>query len=252
MKQLTFFSRNSICIRRILSSRFTFPVKKFIKLMKSEQFVKEPKKNRFAWTLDESKYLDTNQIKALRKVCKKARDVSLKQRKFVHVRDWFMIELGLFSGLRVAEMANLKCGDLHINNKQSSLSVRNGKGNRPRTVRLKKEFKHECLWFLKRGKTIGQDISSGAHLLTAARGTPLTKRALQKAFKRCAKNARLESYYSVHCLRHTYGSHLYKASKYNLRLVQEQLGHSSIKTTQIYVNLINDDVEQALENLYGK
>jgi site-specific recombinase XerD len=186
----------------------------------------------------------------MRRACKKARSNGLKRGKSAPVRDWFMIELGLFSGLRVQEMANLKCGDFHINNEQCSLSVRKGKGNKSRTVRLKEECKDECLWFFEWKKTIGQDIGSEAHLLTTNKGTPLTKRSLQKAFKRCAKRAGIESHYSIHCLRHTYGSHLYKASNHNLRLVQEQLGHSSVRTTEIYTSLMDTDAKEAAEKLY--
>jgi site-specific recombinase XerD len=42
---------------------------------------------------------------------------------------------------------------------------------------------------------------------------------------------------------------LYKASKYNIRLVQKQLGHSSIQTTQIYADVLSDDAAVAVENL---
>ena len=42
---------------------------------------------------------------------------------------------------------------------------------------------------------------------------------------------------------------LYKASGYNLRMVQKQLGHSSITTTTVYSDVLNKDLEDALENL---
>jgi len=51
-------------------------------------------------------------------------------------------------------------------------------------------------------------------------------------------------------LRHTYGTFLLKASQ-NIKLVKEQLGHASIKTTEIYISLINEDRREALERLYG-
>jgi integrase/recombinase XerC len=75
---------------------------------------------------------------------------------------------------------------------------------------------------------------------------------LQYDFKRVAKAAGLDSHYSIHCLRHTYATHLLKAGKYNLRLVQEQLGHSSVKVTEVYTKLIDADVSAAVERLYGR
>ena len=46
-------------------------------------------------------------------------------------------------------------------------------------------------------------------------------------------------------LRHTYATLLYKSSGNNLRLVQQQLGHSSVQTTTVYANVMNEDVEKA-------
>lgn len=225
---------------------------KFIKLMKNELFKKKQKKNNFRWAIDESKYLNLKKIESLRNTCEKARDLALKRGKATAIREWFMIELGLFTGLRVKEMADLKCGDLHIQGDESSLRVRNGKGNKPRTVCLKQEFKYECRWFLKWKKKSGQSIDAGAFLFTNSQGRQLTKRALQKAFKRCIAKAGLDSHYSIHCLRHTFGAYLYKSSNHNLRLVQEQLGHSSVKTTEVYASLMDTDAKEAVEILYKR
>lgn len=213
--------------------------------MNSEQ--NKPKTRKpFNWTLDESKYLNLDKVNKLRTTCQKSKALALR----TPVRDWFMVELGLFSGLRVEEMTDLRVSDLHIKEEESSLTVRKGKGDKSRTVYLKKAFKNECLSYLNWKQSQGQDIRSEAHLLTGPKDKRLTTRALQKAFKRCMKKAGLDNNYSIHCLRHTYGSHLYKASQYNLRLVQEQLGHSSIRTTQVYANLMDNDVKKAAENLY--
>jgi len=77
----------------------------------------------------------------------------------------------------------------------------------------------------------------------------MTTRAIQKAFKRCARRAHLADFYSIHCLRHTYACFLLKASNWNLRFVQKQLGHSRITTTQIYADILMPDVKKALDRL---
>lgn len=110
-----------------------------------------------------------------------------------------MIELGLFTGLRVEEMTNLKCGDLLLDKSRSSIIVQKGKGNKKRIVHIGSEFKNTCLTFLKWKRKIGQDTGKDSFLLVSKRGK-LTKRALQKAFKRCTKRAGLPAYYSIHCL----------------------------------------------------
>jgi site-specific recombinase XerD len=227
--------------------KFFRRIKKFINLMKDELFLGKPKKSRFSWVLDETKYLNWEKVKKLRRVCGRAKDLALKNNQIIPARNWFMVELGLFTGLRVCEMVNLKSTDLHIQEEQSSLTVQAGKGDKPRTVYFSEAFKNECLFYLrwKEKKRI-----PGPYLFANREGKQLSKRTLQKAFKKCLEIAGLESHYSIHSLRHTYGSHLYKASNHNLRLVQEQLGHSSIRTTQIYASLMDEDVKKALKELY--
>lgn len=205
----------------------------------------------FTWILDENKYLKIEEVKKLRETCRKLKKKGLKTRDFVAVRNCFMIELGLFTGLRVKEIASLNCGDLLIENAQSSLIVRKGKGDKKRVVILNNEFKKECLQFLKYKEKVNQSTSENAPLLCSLSGERLSRRALQKSFKKCLKMANLPEHYGIHSLRHTYGSHLYKASNHNLRLVQQQLGHSSIRTTEVYASLIGDDVKEAIENIYG-
>jgi len=78
----------------------------------------------------------------------------------------------------------------------------------------------------------------------------MTTRAIQKVFKRCAERARLFPTYSIHCLRHTYACFLLKASDWNLRLVQKQLGHSRISTTQVYADVMMPDIQKALGRMY--
>jgi len=207
--------------------------------MKDELSISKPQNKRFSWAIDETKYLDLKRVRKLRRACSQAKDKALEKNKIVPVRDWFTVELGLFTGLRVKEIADLEVSTLHVKENQSSLTVKRGKGNRTRTVYLSKVFKEECLFYLDWKRNA---IPQSDYLFTNTGGRPVTKRALQKAFKKCLTLAGLETHYSIHCLRHTYGSFLYKSSGHNLRLVQEQLGHSSIRTTQVYASLMNEDV----------
>ena len=204
----------------------------------------------FAWTLDERKFLTLDKVRRLREYCRREKARTLKKKGFLGVRDWILIELGLNTGLRVQELADLRCGDLLISESEASLIVRKGKGNKRRPVWLSRSFKENCKAFLTWKKRQGHAIDAEAHLLTSKQGGQLTKRALQKAFKRVARAAGLESHYSIHCLRHTYGTHLLRAGGFNLRLVQEQLGHSSVRITEVYTKLIGSDVKRAMNRLY--
>ncbi|MFH1367944.1 MAG: tyrosine-type recombinase/integrase [Elusimicrobiota bacterium] len=220
---------------------------KFRKLMNSAPG--KPRKKRHNWTLDESKYLAKEEIRKLRRWCINARDNAISRYEYLPVRDWFMVEVGLNAGLRVAEMANMKCSDLFVNDEKCSMSVV-GKGHKKRTIVISKFFKKCCQRFLDWKHKMGQSINPDSYVLTKENNRKLTTRALQKAFKRCMARAGLASHYSIHCLRHTYGSHLYVSSGHNLRLVQEQLGHSSVRVTEVYASVMNSDAKKAVEKLY--
>lgn len=187
----------------------------------------------------------------MRRTLFRAKQAALNNGSQVAVRDWMIVELGLFAGLRVQEMQDLKCGDFILENGQSSLIVRKGKGGKRRVVRFNGEFKKSCLEYLDRKRKNDEGIDTeDCFFVSTHTGKSMSRRALQKSFKRSVRKAKLPGHYSIHCLWHTFGAHLYKASGYNLRLVQEQLGHASIKTTEVYASVMNPDVEKAVERLY--
>jgi len=166
------------------------------------------------------------------------------------VRNYFLVHLALATGLRVMEIAALNCGDLFLKNKIPSLLVRNGKGGKKRIVFFNTTFKKHCMEFFKWKSFIGEPIDNDNPLfLSSNTGKHMTRRAIQKVFKSCIQTAGLDEKYSIHCLRHTYACFLLKASNWNMRLVQKQLGHSRISTTQVYADVMMPDISNALERL---
>jgi len=65
---------------------------------------------------------------------------------------------------------------------------------------------------------------------------PVTRSSLQSAFYRALKKAGIHKRAHVHTLRHSYATHLMEAGVH-LRLIQDNLGHGSPKTTAIYTHL---------------
>jgi integrase/recombinase XerD len=68
---------------------------------------------------------------------------------------------------------------------------------------------------------------------------PLSRCALQSAFVRAVKQAGIHKRAHVHTLRHSYATHLLE-SGVALQLIQEYLGHSSVRTTTIYTHLTRE------------
>ena len=65
---------------------------------------------------------------------------------------------------------------------------------------------------------------------------PVTRSALQLAFRRALKQSGVRKAAHVHTLRHSYATHLLEANV-NLRLIQHNLGHDSPITTALYTHL---------------
>ncbi len=198
------------------------------------------------WIITPDKYLHEDQIIALRKVTEAAMLKAKSKGRQIAVRDYTVIEVALGTGLRVSELSNLKVEDIQLGRGQNSLVVRQGKGGKIGVVQFSTRLKNIILDYLNyRG-------SDSPYLFYSERSKQIQASGLQKIFKNCARNAGLHKRYSIHCLRHTYATELYKASDYNLRLVQQQLRHSSIQTTSVYSAVINPDLEKAVEAMDSK
>ena len=64
---------------------------------------------------------------------------------------------------------------------------------------------------------------------------------LRKAVKKSATQAGIVKRVTPHCFRHSYATHLLEAG-YNIRAVQELMGHKSVETTMIYTHVMSKGV----------
>ncbi|TFB12659.1 site-specific integrase [Candidatus Marinimicrobia bacterium MT.SAG.4] len=170
-------------------------------------------------------------------------DLARSKRQYKPIRDWMIIDLALQAGLRVGEISNLEIEDLYIEKGHSHIHIRLGKGNKSRLVTIGETLRNHFKRFLKERKSKSQN------LFNSERADQMTTSAIQKVVKRVMSLAGLPLHYSVHSLRHTYATLLYRSSGNNLRLVQQQLGHSSVQTTTVYANVMSEDVAKAVNGI---
>ena len=86
------------------------------------------------WTLTPDRYLAKEEVGKLLRRAEELHSVGVAKGSKQPVRDWLIIRLALFSGLRASEICDIKVTDCHIGYSHSELLVRHGKGNKGRVV----------------------------------------------------------------------------------------------------------------------
>jgi integron integrase len=175
------------------------------------------------------------------------------------------------SGLRLMECLRLRVKDIDF--EENQIIVRDGKGFKDRVTMLpatyKKKLKNhlenirnihkrdleagwgrvkmpyaldkkypnaarEWMWqwvFPQKNRWINtREDKQGRHHLDSS--------IIQKAFKIAVRKAGIEKHATCHTLRHSFATHLLKGG-YDIRTIQELLGHKDVKTTMIYTHVLN-------------
>ncbi|MCH9027833.1 MAG: tyrosine-type recombinase/integrase [Proteobacteria bacterium] len=195
---------------------------------------------------DGPRYFTEKQVKLIRRT---ARDAA-KLGKVKDARNWMLIDLLTSSGLREAEAADVRVGDLKLGYDEASIFVRNGKGGRSRMVQIPASLKTHLKSFQRWKTERGEPMSEDDPLFFGQRGQ-WTAAAVSQAVRRVLESCGLyERGRCVHALRHSYAVALYRRER-DLRCVQKQLGHASIQTTQIYADCLPEDIREQVRGLWG-
>ena len=200
------------------------------------------------WSLDRTKYMTEPEVKELRRVVENMAREDLATGRTTWPRFWMALDLAVSAGLRVSEVATLRIGNLHLNNREARMRVL-GKGQKERDIFISKDLMRHLSDYLLWKRLLEEPMEPEAFVLVSSHRKPYAVRTLQYAFKVCLKKAGLPETYSIHACRHSYGTILYRKTK-NLRLVQKQLGHSSITTTTVYADVSAEEATKAVNGLF--
>lgn len=153
-------------------------------------------------------------------------------------RDKAIFQLMALTGLRRGEVSALNVGDVA----GSSVAVQSGKGERGRVVPIPKEV---SLLTFTRGRRDDDP------LFTQRRSDKrLTARAIGVIFERKLSDA-LGRKVHPHMLRHAYATWLCRRNT-PLPYIQRALGHASLATTQVYIDVTAADLRDAIDRAFGE
>lgn len=130
------------------------------------------------------------------------------------------------TGLRVSEVINLRKKDFNF--EEELIKVRLAKGKKDRFVKIPSSAKEEIENYSK--------IGESEYFFESNRGGKLTIKTIQKIVQISAQRAGIKKRVYPHLLRHSFATHLLEQGT-DLRIIQKLLGHSDIKTTQIYTQI---------------
>jgi integrase/recombinase XerD len=147
--------------------------------------------------------------------------------------DQAVLELAYASGLRLAELRDIRLEQLHLD--AGFVNVI-GKGNKERVVPVGRKAVAAINRYLEAGRPKLVTPRTPANLFLTQRGTPFAAVTLWLRIKRRVARAVLGRNVTPHMLRHSFATHLLEHGA-DLRVIQELLGHASISTTEIYTHV---------------
>jgi integron integrase len=184
---------------------------------------------------------------------------------------WLMAGITYGGGLRLLECLRLRVKDVDLD--RCEIIVRDGKGQKDRVTMLPRTLVEPLRTHLARVRALHEqdvadgfgrvylpfaldrkypnaDLEWGWQYVFPAKRRSIDPRGgcerrhhanpevLQRAMKNAVRRANIIKPASVHTLRHSFATHLLEAG-YDIRTVQELLGHADVKTTMIYTHVLN-------------
>jgi len=152
-----------------------------------------------------------------------------------NIKHKMMLSLIYSCGLRSGELLALE--PKHIDSKRNIVLLKNSKGKKdriaplsPKILELLRSYYliYKPVKYLFEGNIIGEQYS---------------EKSLQSIIKQSIKKASIKKPVTLHWLRHSYATHLLESGT-DLRYIQELLGHSSSKTTEIYTHVSTKNIQQ--------
>lgn len=166
-------------------------------------------------------------------------------RKFM-LRDVAVIEVFFATGARVYEISNIRDDSINLN---TGLIRLMGKGGKERYVQISNTSILEVL--KKYYDENEQSIKKSGYFFVNNRESRYTEQSIRLMLKKYTKQAGIERNITPHMFRHSFATYLIEEGV-DVSCVQQILGHSSIKTTQIYIHIADKKQAEILKELHPR
>jgi len=153
----------------------------------------------------------------------------------VNIKHRAMLSLIYACGLRRSELLNLTLKD--VQSDRNLLFIRQSKGKKDRLVPLSSKLLDSLRTYYKIYKP-KQWLFEGEY-----EGNKYSEKSLENVMKQSLQKSGIQKKASLHWLRHSYATHLLENGT-DLRYIQELLGHSSSRTTEIYTHVSTKNIQQ--------
>ena len=150
---------------------------------------------------------------------------------FDDIRNKLIVELLYSTGIRRAELINLKLTDVDINQNQIKVL---GKRNKERYIPLMKSVQDTISLYLVK-RNLLYKIDDKPYLFLTKKGKKIYSALVYRVVKNYFNQASAKVKKSPHILRHSFATHLLNNGA-DLNSVKELLGHSSLASTQVYTH----------------
>jgi integrase/recombinase XerD len=162
--------------------------------------------------------------------------------------DQAVLELAYASGLRLAELRQVRLEQLHL---EAGFINVIGKGNKERVVPLGRKAVAALERYLAAGRPALVNRRSPANVFLTRRGTPFAAVTLWLRIKQRVRRSGIERNITPHMLRHSFATHLLENGA-DLRVIQELLGHASISTTEIYTHVTGNRLREVHKKFHPR
>lgn len=160
-----------------------------------------------------------------------------------------IVEFAVYSGCRLSEIINLEWNDIDL--EQSSIGIRNKDGYTTKTKRNRDIPISNKLSVIINRVRAERKQSEWDYVFCKDNGFKYDICYISRKFKMYLRRADLPEKFHFHSLRHTFATNFLK-STHNIYYAKNILGHSNIKTTEIYLHADNESLLKAMNQMDGE